>query len=50
MPKERFKKYMFNLQSLYNELLNEKPLVILLSGNSNSRTPLFWDEEEIETT
>ena len=49
MPKDQFGKYMSDLQSLYDELLKEKPSVIVLSGDFNSKSPLFWDEETIET-
>ena len=40
---------MSNLQSFNDASSNEKPLVIVLSGDFNSISPLFWDEEEIET-
>ena len=49
MPKDQFGKNMSNLQSLYDELLKEKPSVIVLSGDFNSKSPLFWDEETTET-
>ena len=49
MPKDQFGKYMSDLQSLYDELLKEKPSVIVLSGDFNIKSPLFWDEETIET-
>ena len=49
MPKDQFGKYMSDLQSLYDELLKEKPSVIVLSGDFSSKSPLFWDEEKIET-
>ncbi len=49
MPKDQFEKYMSDLQSLYDELLKEKPSIIVLSGDFNSKSPLFWDEETIET-
>ena len=49
MPKDQFGKYMSDLQSLYDQLLKEKPSVIVLSGDFNSKSPLFWDEEAIET-
>ena len=49
MPKDQLGKYMSDLQSLYDELLKEKPSVIVLSGDFNSKSVLFWDEETIET-
>ena len=40
---------MSNLQSLYDELLTEKLPVVVLSGNFNSRSALFWGESKTET-
>ena len=49
MTKDQFGKYMSDLQLLYDEMLKEKPSVIVLSGDFNSKSPLFWDEEPMES-
>ena len=40
--------YCHNLASSVQKMKNENPSLIILSGDFNGRSPLFWDNESVE--
>ena len=44
-----FSVFMNNVENLLCKINNEKPSVVIFSGDFNARSPLFWDDEGTET-
>ena len=44
-----FSIFISKLQLLLDKINSEKPFSIILTGDFNARSPLFWDEESVET-
>ena len=45
-----FSTFINKLQLFLDKISSENPFSIILTGDFNARSPLFWDEESIETT
>lgn len=47
---ELFSNFMAKLQLTFEKINLENPFAIILTGDLNCRSPLFWDEESFEST
>ena len=41
--------YCMGLQRIVDTILKEKPSLIVLTGDFNARSPLFWEDEQLES-
>ena len=46
---QSFSNFIIKLQLLLDKIASENPFSIIMTGDFNARSPLFWDEESVET-